>query len=54
MKHRHQYENKYCGTCKATIKHEVKQAKFTCLRCGSEKTPVRVVIQRPEYAAAGE
>lgn len=52
MTHRHPHENRYCGTCKATVKHEVKGDTFTCLRCGSAKHPVirtRPAAPAPDY-----
>jgi hypothetical protein len=54
MKHRHQYENKYCGGCKCTTRHEVKETTFACLRCGVVKYPVRIVRPAMHLAAAGQ
>ncbi|MCZ7644525.1 MAG: hypothetical protein M5U26_04445 [Planctomycetota bacterium] len=49
MRKRHPYENRYCNACKCTTRHEVKDAAFTCLRCGSVKVPPRVMkpVARP-------
>jgi hypothetical protein len=49
MRHRHQFENKYCNACQCTTRHEVKQQmEFTCLRCGV----VKVRIVKPTTVAA--
>ncbi len=49
MRHRHQFENKYCNACQCTTRHEVKQQlEFTCLRCGS----VKVRILKPVTVAS--
>lgn len=40
MTRRHEVENRFCGTCNATIKHSVNTTRtvFVCLRCGSIKS----------------
>ena len=43
MRHRHPYENRYCGGCQCTTRHEVKETTFSCLRCGVVKFPIRIV-----------
>ncbi len=39
MRQRHPFENKYCTGCQCTTRHEVKEATFSCLRCGAVKYP---------------
>ena len=41
MKKRHPFENRYCGNCKMTTRHEVKGngESYECMRCGSFKVP---------------
>lgn len=47
MSRRHPFENRYCGHCLMTTRHEVRcDGSFGCLRCGSVKLPPRVSLVR--------
>ncbi len=43
-RNRHPYENRYCGHCRRTVRHEVKEdgKLFVCMQCASEKRPSQV------------
>jgi transcription elongation factor Elf1 len=47
MRHRHPFENKYCGKCQRTTRHDVKEATFSCSRCGAVKYLVCAVTVKP-------
>jgi len=51
MRNRHPYENRYCGSCQCTTRHEVKANVFGCLRCGVIKYPTRVTKAQPVVTA---
>ena len=53
---RNPYENRYCGHCQMTTRHEIKQSMFgikeyDCLRCGSVKYPKGLLaVLKPKVA----
>jgi len=48
MYRKHSHENRYCGPCKRTTRHEIKDSSFCCETCGSIKRPPQLVVKREE------